>query len=165
MVIEDDYFTAVDDLNSGEEDAGAGHIGEAGFAAGLFYLYVCIDKQQLVDNLDGDTELANKTIKALVEAAAKVGPTGKQNSFASRAYATYMLGEAGDQQPRSLSVSFLRPINDHNQAESAIKALDKHRKQQNIVYGDCANITAVMNTLPGAETKSLDEFCATLCEQ
>ncbi len=27
-MIEDDYFTAVDDLNDGSEDAGAAHIGE-----------------------------------------------------------------------------------------------------------------------------------------
>ena len=41
VVIEDDYFTAVDDLNSGDEDRGAAHIGETGFAAGLFYSYIC----------------------------------------------------------------------------------------------------------------------------
>ena len=42
VIIEDDYFTAVDDLNAGEEDRGAGHIGETGFASALFlflYLY------------------------------------------------------------------------------------------------------------------------------
>lgn len=165
VVIEDDYFTAVDDLNADNDDTGAGHIGESGFAAGLFYLYVCIDRDQLMANLNDDQALTERTIKALIETATKVGPTGKQNSFASRAYATYILGEAGDQQPRSLSVSFLRPITDHNQAESAINALNAHRKQQQKVYGDCANVSAVMNTLPDADTISFDEFCATLCEQ
>jgi len=33
---EDDYFTAVDDLNRGENALGAAHIGEAGFGAGVF---------------------------------------------------------------------------------------------------------------------------------
>ena len=46
--IEDDYFTAVDDLNKGDEDAGAGHLGDTEFASGLFYLYICIDKDRLV---------------------------------------------------------------------------------------------------------------------
>ena len=165
VVIEDDYFTAVDDLNASGDEAGAGHIGEAGFAAGLFYLYVCIDKQQLFDNLDGDKELVDRTIKSLVETAAKVGPTGKQNSFASRAYATYILGESGSQQPRSLSVSFLKPVNNQNQAETAINELNKHRDQQEKVYGKSWTNQAVMNTLPGAETDSLDEFCAKLCEE
>src|SRR5690606_32523912 len=31
VAVEDDYFTAVDDLNSGEEDLGAGHLGETEF--------------------------------------------------------------------------------------------------------------------------------------
>lgn len=38
--VQDDWFSAVDDLNSGLEDRGAGHIGEAAFGAGVFYLYI-----------------------------------------------------------------------------------------------------------------------------
>src|SRR6185369_13457269 len=56
--VEDDYFSAVDDLNTGEEDRGAGHIGETEFAAGLFYLYVCVNRDLLVENLGGDQDLA-----------------------------------------------------------------------------------------------------------
>jgi CRISPR system Cascade subunit CasC len=47
VTIEDDYFTAVDDLNNGLEDTGAAHIGETRFAAGLFYAYICINKELL----------------------------------------------------------------------------------------------------------------------
>ncbi len=91
VAVEDDYFTAVDDLNLGEEDMGAGHIGETEFAAGLFYLYVCVDRDLLLKNLGGDEILTTTTLRALTEAAATVAPTGKQNSFASRAYASYLL--------------------------------------------------------------------------
>lgn len=38
-------------------------------------------------------KLANKTLRAFTEAALKVSPTGKQNSFASRAYASWALAE------------------------------------------------------------------------
>ncbi|MDI6782178.1 MAG: type I-E CRISPR-associated protein Cas7/Cse4/CasC, partial [bacterium] len=65
VAVEDDYFTAVDDLNEGKEDMGAGHIGETEFAAGLFYLYICIDWDLLVKNLEDDRELASKTLRAL----------------------------------------------------------------------------------------------------
>ncbi|EFK08565.1 CRISPR system CASCADE complex protein CasC [delta proteobacterium NaphS2] len=58
IVIEDDYFTAVDDLNDGQDDMGAGHIGETRFAAGLFYSYACINRELLIENLDGDDGLA-----------------------------------------------------------------------------------------------------------
>ena len=62
------------------------HLGETEFAAGLFYLYLCIDKELLIGNLSGNKDLADKTLGALIESAATVSPTGKQNSFASRAH-------------------------------------------------------------------------------
>ncbi|STM16708.1 CRISPR-associated protein [Escherichia coli] len=92
-IVEDDFFTAVDDLRQASEDAGAGHLGETGFGSALFYTYICIDKDLLVENLGGDEALANQTLRAFTEAALKVSPTGKQNSFASRAYASWALAE------------------------------------------------------------------------
>lgn len=76
-IVEDDFFTAVDDLRQASEDAGTGHLGETGFGSALFYTYICIDKDLLVENLGGDEALANQTIRAFTEAALKVSPTGK----------------------------------------------------------------------------------------
>ncbi|MGQ3892056.1 type I-E CRISPR-associated protein Cas7/Cse4/CasC [Legionella sp. CNM-4043-24] len=138
-VVEDDYFTAVDDLNDGSGDRGSAHIGESGFAAALFYSYICINKTLLIENLDGDEILASKAVAALTEAAAKVAPKGKQNSFGSRAYASYLLAEKGEQQPRSLSVAFLRAIKDEDQVTAAIMALETQLNQMDLVYGACAD--------------------------
>lgn len=149
VAVEDDYFTAVDDLNSGTDDMGASHIGESGYAAALFYSYICIDKELLVSNLGGDLELANKAIAALTEAAVKVSPKGKQNSFASRAYASFVLAEKGDQQPRSLSVAFLKPIWGDDQAYEAITALEKQVKNFDQVYGACADARQHLNAITG----------------
>lgn len=149
VVVEDDYFTAVDDLNDGKTDSGSSHIGESGFAAALFYSYICINKSQLIENLDGNEELANNAIKALVEAAVKVSPTGKQNSFASRAYASFVLAEKGTQQPRSLSVAFLKPIVDENQATAAIAALQLQADNFDKVYGACADERYAINAIQG----------------
>lgn len=148
IVVEDDYFTAVDDLNS-KEESGSSHIGESSFAAALFYSNICINKTQLIENLDGDEALANKAIQALTEAAVKISPKGKQNSFASRAYASFVLAEKGEQQPRSLSVAFLNPVNDEDQAGAAIKALTTQVKNFDKVYGDCADVRYSMNALVG----------------
>ncbi|HUU39690.1 MAG TPA: type I-E CRISPR-associated protein Cas7/Cse4/CasC [Desulfatiglandales bacterium] len=134
VAVEDDFFTAVDDLNKHEEDAGSAHIGEQGFAAGLFYLYVCINRDLLIENLDRDNELVNNTIKALVEAAATVAPTGKQKSFASRAWASYILAEKGERQPRSLSVAFLKPIKSDDMLQEAIQKLEETRNRLDIAY-------------------------------
>lgn len=147
VVVEDDYFTAVDDLNNGEDDAGAAHIGESEFAAGLFYLYICIDKELLIKNLSGDEDLADKTLAAMIESAATVAPTGKQNSYASRARASYILCETGNQQPRSLSVAFLKPVRSGNILESAIKQLNQTSQNMDKVYGDCADNRCFMNAI------------------
>lgn len=139
VTIEDDYFTAVDDLNSGDEDRGSAHIGEAGFASALFYSYICIDRDLLVTNLGGDEALADKAIQALIEAALTVSPKGKQNSFASRARATFAMVEKGTQQPRSLSVAFLKAVGGHDYEDLAIASLRKQRDNFDQVYGACAD--------------------------
>ncbi len=161
VVVEDDYFTAVDDLNDGKEDAGSAHIGESGFAAALFYSNICINKTQLIENLGGDEVLANKAIQALTEAAVKVSPKGKQNSFASRAYASFVLAEKGEQQPRSLSVAFLKPIQGEDQANSAISALSKQLENFDKVYGDCADARYQINATTGEGSfAELSDFVA-----
>jgi CRISPR system Cascade subunit CasC len=152
VTIEDDYFTAVDDLNRGEEDKGAGHLGETGFASALFYEYVCIDSELLIKNLGGDEILAKKTLTALLQAAAMVTPTGKQNSFASRAFASYIMVEKSRSQPRSLSVAFLKPIRGENYGEDAYKALEKTCKQIDTVYGITDVKRKTLNALTGEGT-------------
>jgi len=162
--IEDDFFTAVDDLNDGQEDLGAAHMGETEFGAGLFYLYICIDKVQLLENLGNDPKLTANTINALLECAATVAPTGKQNSFASRAYASYIMAEKGSRQPRSLSVAFLKPVAGFGEGMLAntIAALEECTDSMDKAYGSCADSRAVMN-VPGGEgsLQSLIEFSST----
>jgi len=157
--VEDDYFIAVDDLNTGEEDSGAAHIGELGFGAGVFYLYICINRELLQANLGGDAELTQKALNAFVQAVTKVSPTGKQNSFASRAYAGFVLAEKGDQQPRSLAQAFLKPVkpnqeNGEDTMTRAIKELTKRRDNFNTVYGECADTSAQFNVETGVGSLS-----------
>ena len=157
--VEDDYFTAVDDLNRNEP--GAAHIGEAGFAAAVFYQYVCIDRDLLKKNLGNDEALTEKAIKALVKTALTVGPTGKQNSFASRAYAHYALVEKGTQQPRSLSLAFVRPVNGEDYAQEAVTALSTVRKNMDTVYGACSDAHEEFNVLTGqGSLEALLQFAA-----
>ncbi len=149
VTVEDDFFTAVDDLNKGEEDLGAGHMGETEFAAGLFYLYLCIDSRLLLENLSGDVNLAKTTLAALLEAAATVAPSGKQNSFGSRVRASYILAEKGAQQPRSLSVAFLKPVYGEDLLNASITALDNTAQNMDKVYGVCRDASQEMNAVNG----------------
>lgn len=139
--VEDDYFSAVDDLN--RDDKGAGHIGERGFGAGLFYQYVCVNRELLAKNLGGDSAaLTSPAIAALVNAITKVSPTGMQNSHGSRAFASYVLGEKGNEQPRSLVQAFLKPVKPHDDGDMlalAVAALERRCSNFDMVYGACAS--------------------------
>jgi CRISPR system Cascade subunit CasC len=152
IAIEDDYYTAVDDLKKPEEDAGAGFVGEAAFASGVFYLYVCIDRDLLAENLAGDTELADRAIEAFIEALTTATPSGKKAGFAHQTYAGYLLAEKGSQQPRSLAGAFLKPVAGDNLLESSIVALERHCKAMDDAYGARANGREKMNVEKGEGT-------------
>jgi CRISPR system Cascade subunit CasC len=145
--VEDDYFSAVDDLN--RDDKGAGHIGERGYGAGLFYQYVCVNRELLTANLGGDSALAQRALGALLHAVTKVSPTGMQNSHASRAYASYVLAEKGNQQPRSLVQAFLKPVKPYEEQddmlELAVKAIERRVDNFDQVYGPCADHRYTLN--------------------
>ena len=158
---EDDYYTAVDDLKSRDEaeDAGAGFIGVQEFGAGVFYLYVCVDRGLLFHNLDDTQALRDASLAALIEASTTVGPKGKQASFASRARALYVLGEKGAAQPRSLAAAFLKPVSGDDQGTGSVEAIEDFRGRLDTAYGPCADDSYVMNCQTGDGTLSgLIEF-------
>jgi CRISPR system Cascade subunit CasC len=139
VTVEDDFYTAVDDLKSKAEDAGAGLVGELGFGSGLFYLYICIDTDLLAANLGGNHGVAKSAVAALAEALATVSPSGKQASFASRARAEYLLIEKGSQQPRTLGAAFAKPISDADLVAASIEKLESFRQNMDKAYGACAD--------------------------
>ena len=156
-VAEDDYYTAVDDLKSRHEpeDAGAGFVGVQEFGAGVFYLYVCVDRGLLLRNL-GDAQAAKSvrdaSLAALVGASATVGPRGKQASFASHARAIYVLVEKGKAQPRSLAAAFLKPISGEDHGKLSVEALESFRDRLDTAYGACADRRCTMNCMTGDGT-------------
>lgn len=137
--LDDDFFTAVDDLNK----RGSAYMGETGFASGLYYLYLCIDTDRLKENLRGDVGLAKTTLQVLLEAAATVAPSGMQNRFGSRVCASYILAELGTQQPRNLSVAFFNPIPvripGSDLQTKAIEEMEKTCAKMDEVYGPRAH--------------------------
>ena len=146
-IAEDDYYTAVDDLKSRDEpdNAGAGFVGVQEFGAGVFYLYICVDRELLLRNLDNTPSMRDASLAALVEAAATVAPGGKQASFASRARAIYALAEKGSAQPRSLAAAFLKPVTGANQGEQSITELEDFRDRLDAAYGPCSDGRYTMN--------------------
>ncbi len=161
-IVEDDYYVAVDDLKDEKEreDAGTSFIGVQEFGSGLFYTYICVDCDLLVRNLGGDRSAARDAVAALITCAATVSPGGKQNSFASRARASYLLAERGAQQPRTLASAFLRAVHPREGADvlvASINRLEKLCGDLDKVYDVCADATVSFRVTPDEAKGSLED--------
>lgn len=102
-----DYYVAADDIPG--DDAGAGYVDEAMFASACFYKYFSIHWEGLVDNLNGNSELAAHTVGAFLRGIACVNPTGKQNSFAAHNPPDGILVEL-KKSPVSYANAFAKPV-------------------------------------------------------
>ena len=156
-LVEDDYYTAVDDLKTPAEDAGAGFVGEAGFGSGVFYTYACVNIDLLAENLSGDRELAARAAGALAEAMATATPSGKRNSFAHQTRAGYVRAEKGDAQPRSLAGAFFKPVDGEDLMAASIAALETMADRLDAAYGACCEASTIMNVEAGKGT--LQDIC------
>lgn len=131
---EEDWYSAVDDLNKAE-DTGAGHLGETAFGSGIYYQYICVNCDLLIENVEGDKELAAKGAEALARAMAQTAPRGKQNSFAHHPRAHFVLAERGPQAPRDLSGAFFAPVKGADLMAASVDKLRQTRTQIDDAYG------------------------------
>jgi CRISPR system Cascade subunit CasC len=131
-----DYYTAVDDLERAADDeagSGADMIGDVEFNSACYYKYFNIHVDGLVDNLTGKAfqqrgkafqrqvsaedekdarQTASQAIRALIEAACRVTPSGKQNSFAAHQCPSLLWIEIRDKNlPVSYANAFCDPVN------------------------------------------------------
>lgn len=124
IVLEDDFFTAKDDLDTG---TGAAHVGEAKYASAVFYKYLSVDYDALLRNLGGTVpkgkekdetlreiaaeapEIAAKSIEGLLRALMVNVPSGKINSHAHNQQPSLILVEI---KPEKLATSYLTAFHD-----------------------------------------------------
>ena len=154
-----DFFTAVDDLQS-EEETGSSHMGVTAFNSACFYRYARIDFKQLVQNLDGNENLAQKTVRGFLRAALRAIPTGKQNSFAAQNPPSFALAVTRkDGMSWSLANAFEKPV--HTAPEggfvaSSINAADAYWGKLNKTYGDDGIHTFALSLEDDVELDALD---------
>ncbi len=151
-----DYYTAVDDLERASDDeagSGADMIGDVEYNSACYYKYFNVHVEGLVDNLTGRAfkrpvnaedektarETASKAVRALIEAACRVTPSGKQNSFAAYQPPSLVWIEIRDKNlPVSYANAFCNPVNprarDGLERESA-DALKKECEALTEMYG------------------------------
>lgn len=117
--IETDYFTTVDDLDTG---TGAAHVGEAEYASAVFYKNLVVDYSSLLRNLGADipkdqqddealkalaadaVKIAAKAIEGLLRATLLNVPSGKINSHAHNQQPSLILVEV---KPQNIATSYL----------------------------------------------------------
>ena len=150
--VEDDYFTAVDDLRSRAGDAGAAYLDDAGFGSGVYYLYACIDNRTLVRNVDGAVELARAGVRAFVEALATGSPKGRRNGYGHHTRAGHIRVEAGDTQPRSLASAFLQPVSGGDLMRESAVALTRMAVRLDAAYGAQTDTHRVLDVHDGEGT-------------
>ena len=143
-----DYFTAVEELSKADEN-GAAMIGVIAFNSACFYRYARLDWDLLVKNLDGDKELARKTVDGFLRAAALAIPSGKQNSFAAQNPPDFLLGVVRkDGQSWSLANAFETPVKigrDGGLMSASIEKLTAYWAKLNKVYGGDGITTATLS--------------------
>ena len=157
---ESDYFTVVDDLRRLEDDPGADHIGETELTSGLFYGYVVVDRKMLLGNLGNDAEMAGEICRRLIHLIATVTPGAKLGSTAPYGYASWMLAEAGDRQPRSLGEAFRKPCREGS-AEAAEEAVNDFLERLDETYGagEARHVMSLSGGIvPGADRVSLPKL-------
>jgi CRISPR system Cascade subunit CasC len=176
VTMEMDFYTAVDDLNP-EDTAGAGMMGFTGFDSACFYRYARVDWRQLVQNLNGDADLARRTVEAFLRAAVAAVPSGKQNAFAANNPPSFALAVVRrDGMGWSLANAFekpVRPSRDAGLVAASVAALDTYWGNLCRAYGEDTLVSTAalavdpdlpLEALRGAEIENLTAWVNTVTD-
>ena len=147
-----DYFTAVDDWKADlqmEDATGAAMIGLVAFNSATYYRCARIDWKQLMDNLNGDVELAKQTVGAFMRAFALVVPSGMQNSFVNKHLPDFLLAAARpNNDGQSLANAFERPVRAEREggfAAPSVKKMAEYWEQVESCFRLSKPTVAVLN--------------------
>jgi CRISPR system Cascade subunit CasC len=148
---ETDFFTAVDDLVTGDGDNGGGHLGETELTSPLFYGYYVVDLRQLARNLEGvdnAAEVASVMVGKLVKLIAENIVGAKKGSTAPYSSADMLFVEFGSAQPRTLAEAFRKPSKPT--LEAAVTQMSGYLQGKDRMYGVRGSrlVAAVVETDP-----------------
>lgn len=134
-----DFYTAVNDLKP-DDSSGADMMGTVEFNSACFYRYAVVDWDRLVKNLQGDSDLAAKGVRAFLQGFVVAEPTGKQNTFAAHNPPEFVaIAVRHNSAPRNLANAFEIPIRvkkgESLTKESATKLVEKAKILQTAFGG------------------------------
>lgn len=160
-----DFYTAVDDLKP-EDSSGADMMGTVEFNSACFYRYAMVDLGKLVENLQGDKELATRGLRAFLEGFVVAEPTGKQNTFAAHNPPEFVVVSVRrNTAPRNLANAFETALyarkGESITGKSAEKFVEKTKALRTVYGGE--EITFILN-LTDAKSDDLGSTVLTLKE-
>lgn len=164
--MEMDYFTAIDDLQPGE-NSGSDMIGVVEFNSSCFYRYSAIDLNKLGENLGFNNDLLSATVKGYIDASVKAVPTGKQNSMAAQnppGYVRVLVRKDGF--PWSLANAFQKPVfasrDTGSLEEASISALESYLGRLKSAYGESSIVCDAKFNLYAESTDNLEQLLDTI---
>ncbi|MCP9793387.1 type I-E CRISPR-associated protein Cas7/Cse4/CasC [Vulcanococcus limneticus Candia 3F8] len=161
---ESDFFTAVDDWtkDKNDEEADAGMLGTVEFNSSCQYRYAVVNLDKLIENLDGDAELAQRGLQAFLRASVLAIPTGRQNTFAAHNLPSFVGIAVHNSQPISLANAFEKPVwaGEHKSglAAASVARLQSHATQLSQAFGlDLGlQVLDLTGTWQGEQAKDLE---------
>jgi CRISPR system Cascade subunit CasC len=166
--MEMDYFTAVDDLKTRADDSGAGMLGTVEYNSSCFYRYANISLPQLQRNLQGDDELAARTVNAFIRSSITAIPSGKQNTFAAHnppSAVFAVLRRSGFWSMANAFESPIRPDGRLSLVDGSITALDAYWGRLIAGFGGEEIVSAAFFALNDTEVPNLEQYrCNSIAE-
>lgn len=131
--IEEDYFTAVDDVPAEDGSLEAGMIEVQGFGSGLLYRYALLDLGGLERSVGKERALLG--LEAVLRAFPLALPRGKARAFAHLGEPEAILLRLGKGFPRNLARAYLRPVEGKDPLRLALERLLRYWEEFDRVYG------------------------------
>jgi CRISPR system Cascade subunit CasC len=154
-----DYYTAIDDLKP-DDKPGADMIGTVEFNSACYYRYANLSWPILLGNLDGDFDLARRSLEAFVRGCVAAMPTGKQNSMAAHNPPSLVMAVWSTGQPVNLANAFVKPVRptgDTDLIAASVEALDRYWGSYIDMYGKNSITDVAVVTLEPYSLKRLEK--------
>ena len=146
VVMETDFFTAMDDMINGQEDLGSGMMGDVDYNSSCYYIYASLDTDKLSENLqhtDDAEKLIHEAVPALLRAMAYSNPSGKQNTFAGNVLPSAVLVECKDYPiPVSYANAFVEPVKATADKDLVLNSIDALKKHMQLTVRDFPALAA-----------------------
>ena len=134
VILETDFFTAVDDQIAGSEETGSGMMGDVDYNSSCYYFYASLDLEKLRENLESAPEreeLMKKVLPVLIETMAFSNPGGKQNTFAAHSLPSAILIECKEKKvPVSYANAFEIPVFADRKGGLILHSVEKLAEQE-----------------------------------